>query len=80
MSKLELLINRPLVAFDPANPEHRKHYVEFRKYGGWGKCPIRFICVDEHGENLVAQMERQMVDYYLKQEFKVKKLYNGSLV
>lgn len=80
MSKLEILINRPLVPFDPANKNHRKWFSNFRKYGGWGQCPVRFICLDEYGLNLVAQIQRQLVDYYLQREFKDGPFFEGRIV
>jgi hypothetical protein len=71
MSRLEYY-SRPLVAFDPYKKEHRKHYAEFLKYGGWGKCPVRFICPDEVGQSLPDIIRQQLVNYYMEKEFKVK--------
>ena len=55
MSKLEFYA-RPLVAFDPSNKEHRKWYHEFMQYGGWGKCPVRFICPADIGYDLTRSL------------------------
>jgi len=71
MSRLEYLA-RPLVAFDPANKDHRRWYWEFLAYKGWGKCPVRFICTEEHGDNLPSMIQRMVVDYYVNKEFKPK--------
>jgi hypothetical protein len=41
-------------------------------YKGWGKCPVRFICTEEHGDNLPSMIQRMVVDYYVNKEFKPK--------
>jgi hypothetical protein len=69
MSRLEYY-NRPLVAFDPANKEHRRFYYEFLKENTWGRCPVRFICPEEAGSDLVKMIQRLMIEYYVRQEFK----------
>jgi len=71
MSSLEYLA-RPLVAFDASNKDHRRWYWEFVAYKGWGKCPVRFICTEEHGDNLPSMIQRMVVDYYINKEFKPK--------
>jgi hypothetical protein len=63
---------RQLVAFDPHNKDHRRWYWEFVAYKGWGKCPVRFICTEEHGDNLPSMIQRMVVDYYINKEFKPK--------
>ena len=68
MSRLEYLA-RPLVAFDPSNKDHRRYYWEFMTYKGWGQCPVRFICTEEHGDNLPAMIQRMVVEYYVAKEF-----------
>ena len=68
MSKLEYFC-RPLVAFDPHNKDHRRWYYEFVDYGGWGKCPVRFICPDDTGFDLTIMIRNQLVEYYIKKEF-----------
>lgn len=69
MSKIEYYM-RPLVAFDPANKEHRKFFHQFMELKTWGHCPVRFICPDEYGSDLVKMMTRQIAEYYIRQEFK----------
>jgi len=71
MSRLEYLA-RPLVAFDPNNKDHRRYYWEFMAYKGWGQCPVRFICTEDHGDNLPAMIQRMMVEYYVAKEFEPK--------
>lgn len=72
MSRLEYY-SRPLVAFDPANKEHRRFYHQFLKENTWGRCPVRFICPSEHGMDLIKMIQKQMVEYYVAQEFKNEK-------
>jgi hypothetical protein len=69
MSRLEYY-NRPLVAFDPANKEHRRFYYNFLETNTWGTCPVRFICPAETGMDLVKMIQTQLVEYYVRQEFK----------
>lgn len=71
MSRLEYY-SRPLVAFDPYKKEHRKYYAQFLEHGGWGHCPVRFICPDEIGMSLPDIIRQQLVNYYMEKEFKVK--------
>jgi hypothetical protein len=68
VSKLEFYA-RPLVAFDPSKKEHRRWFHEFMNYGGWGNCPVRFICPEESGSDLVKMITHQLVDYYIEKEF-----------
>lgn len=78
MNKLEYLISRPLVRFDPANKEHRRYFADFLKHGGWGGCPVRFICMDEYSDNLIAQIQRQLLEYYMGREFKNSPYFKTS--
>mgnify|MGYP006275431677 FL=1 len=73
MSRLEYLA-RPLVAFDPYNKDHRRYYAEFLTYGGWGKCPVRFIVTEDHGHDLPTMIQRSLVTYYIDREFGGSKL------
>lgn len=68
MSKLEYLA-RPLVAFDPYNKDHRRFYAEFVEYGGWGKCPVRFICPEDYGMDLPSMIKNSLIQYYIDREF-----------
>ena len=60
--------SRPIVSFDPANPEHRRWYAEFVKYNTWGKCPVRFMA-EALDQDLVSYINEKMLSYYIKQEF-----------
>lgn len=73
MSRLEFL-SRPLVAFDPAKKEHRRFYYEFIERKGWGWCPVRFICPDDTGMNLVTMIQRALIEYYIDKEFRGQKV------
>jgi hypothetical protein len=68
MSKLEFY-SRPLVAFDPYNKDHRRYYAEFLEYGGWGMCPVRFICPEDTGMDLTVMIKNQLNSYYIDREF-----------
>lgn len=69
MSRLEFYA-RPLVAFDPSNKDHRRWYYEFLEYRGWGKCPVRFICTEDHGSDLTVMIRNALVEYYVNKEFR----------
>ena len=71
MTKLAFFA-RPLVAFDPANKDHRRYYAEYLEYGGWGKSPVQFICPEDHGD-LITMMQRALVAWYTVDEFGSKK-------
>lgn len=73
MSRLEFL-SRPLVAFDPQNKDHRRYYAEFLEYGGWGRCPVRFIVTEEHANDLPTMIKNSLVEYYVTREFGGDKL------
>ena len=68
MSKLEFYA-RPFVAFDARNKQHRKWYYEFLEYGGWGRCPVRFICPQDTGADLTIMIRNQLIEYYVDKEF-----------
>ena len=68
MSRLEYY-NRPYVAFDPANKNHRRYYAEFLENRGWGRCPVRFICPEDSGSDLTVMIKSLLVQYYVDREF-----------
>lgn len=61
--------SRPWIAFDANDRNHRRWYSEFVKHGTWGRCPYRFIVPDDQG-NLVTLIQRKLIEYYVKREFK----------
>jgi hypothetical protein len=56
------------VAFEATDPQHREWFAEFRKLGTWGKCPVRFIIPDDHGD-LITMIQRRLIDFYVGKEF-----------
>lgn len=69
MSRLSY-IGRPWVVFDPNNRQHRSWYTEFQRHGTWGRCPVRFIVSEDHGD-LLTMIQRSLIRYYTDREFKV---------
>lgn len=67
MSKLSYF-GRPWVVFNAKNSEHRQAFAEFQKSGTWGHCPVRFILA-EGSSNLVTQIQRELVQFYINEEF-----------
>lgn len=72
MSKLEYYA-RPLVAFDATNKMHRRYYNQFMVHMSWGRCPVRFICPESNGSDLVKMIQTELLKYYVEKEFRVKK-------
>jgi hypothetical protein len=67
MSRLAF-IGRPWVAFDANNKHHRQQFAQFQRLGTWGKCPVRFIVSDDHGD-LITMIQRRLIEYYVGKEF-----------
>ena len=63
------LMMRPWEAFDPTDVDHRKWYAEYVRTGSWSHCPVRFVDPNDCG-NLAMSMQRTLVEYYCKKEFK----------
>jgi hypothetical protein len=68
------LKERPIIEFEASNPKHRKYFADFVKKKSWGYIPIRFA-VRGSRTDLVNQIERDLIDYYVFKEFKVKNTY-----
>lgn len=62
------------MAFDPNNKDHRRYYAEYMEYGGWGKCPVRFICPEDYGMDLPSMIRFRLIEYYVDREFGGNKL------
>ena len=71
MSRLALY-GRPWVVFDAKNREHRQWFAEFNKSGAWGRCPVRFVVNDDHGD-LITQIQRELIQFYVDKEFGTEK-------
>lgn len=67
MSRLQLH-GRPYVVFSAKDKEHRKWFAEFNKSGAWGRCPVRFVVNDDHGD-LITQIQRELIAHYVSKEF-----------
>ena len=57
------------MAFDPANKDHRRYYAEFVELGSWGRCPVRFICPEDNGGDLISMIKNNLIQYYIDREF-----------
>jgi len=68
MSRLQLH-GRQFVVFDAKNRQHRQWFAEFNKSGAWGKCPVRFVVNDDHGD-LITMIQRELIQHYVDKEFK----------
>ena len=68
MTKLEYLV-RPMVPFDPYNKDHRRYYADYLETGGWGSCPVRFICPEDNGDNLPSMIKNSLIAWYVEREF-----------
>jgi len=61
------LYRKPLVKFEPSNPEHRQMVATFLKDGTWSTCPVRFYTPGDI--SVKAYTLDSLVQYYLNQEF-----------
>lgn len=62
------LNQRPYVAFDAANKQHRRWFSEFHENRTWGHCPVRFVIPDDCGD-LVSMIRSRLIDFYVGKEF-----------
>ena len=67
MSRLDY-VGRPWVAFEAGNKQHRQWFADFQRKGTWGRCPVRFIVSDDHGD-LVTMIQRRLIQHYVDREF-----------
>ena len=67
MSRLDY-VGRPWTSFEAANKQHRQWFAEFQRAGTWGRCPVRFIVSDDHGD-LVTMIQRRLIQHYVDREF-----------
>lgn len=67
MSRLQLF-GRPWVVFDSGDKEHRQWFAEFQRSGTWGRCPVRFVVNDNHGD-LLTMIQRELIAHYISKEF-----------
>jgi hypothetical protein len=71
MSRLQLH-GRPWVVFDAANKDHRRWFAAFNQSGAWGRCPVRFVVNEDHGD-LITQVQRELIQFYVDREFGTEK-------
>lgn len=62
------------MAFDPNNKDHRRYYAEFVELGSWGHCPVRFICPEDSGGDLISMIKNNLIQHYIDREFGGSKL------
>lgn len=67
MSRLQLH-GRPYVVFDPKNKDHRRWFADFNQTGAWGRCPVRFVVNEDHGD-LITMIQRELIKFYVDKEF-----------
>jgi hypothetical protein len=67
MSRLQLH-GRPYVVFSAKDKQHRKWFAEFNRTGAWGRCPVRFVIDNDHGD-LITMIQRELIRYYVSKEF-----------
>jgi hypothetical protein len=67
MSRLQLH-GRPYVVFSAKNKEHRRWFADFNRTGAWGRCPVRFVIPDDHGD-LITMIQRELIRFYVEKEF-----------
>ena len=67
MSRLALY-GRQYVVFDAKNRQHRQWFADFNPTGAWGRCPVRFVVNDDHGD-LVTMIQRELIQHYVEKEF-----------
>ena len=68
MSRLQLH-GRQFMVFDANNKDHRKWFADFNATRQWGRCPVRFVVNDDHGD-LITQIQRELIQFYVDKEFK----------
>lgn len=68
MSRLQLY-GRPWIVFDATNKDHRRWFADFNKNLTWARCPVRFVVNEDHGD-LITQIQRALIQYYVDKEFK----------
>jgi hypothetical protein len=67
LSRLQLH-GRPFVVFDAKNKDHRRWFADFNQTGAWGRCPVRFVVNEDHGD-LITMIQRELIKFYVDKEF-----------
>jgi hypothetical protein len=77
MTKSFILTQRPFVVFDAANAEHRGLYNKFLKTRSWKHSTCQWL-IDDSSLDVVHNINRKMIQYYMSQEFSTKKTKKPS--
>jgi hypothetical protein len=56
------------VVFNAKNKDHRRWFADFNETGAWGRCPVRFVVNDDHGD-LITMIQRELIAHYVAKEF-----------
>lgn len=67
MQSLLDLHRRPVVYFDPKNPNHREQMAIFLRTGTWSKSPYAFYAPENL--SIKAYALQTMLEFYLSEEF-----------
>jgi hypothetical protein len=67
VSRLQLH-GRPWVVFDAKDKDHRRWFADFNQTGAWGRCPVRFVVNEDHGD-LITMIQRELIRFYVDREF-----------
>jgi hypothetical protein len=67
MSRLQLH-GRPWVVFNAKDKDHRRWFADFNQTGAWGRCPVRFVVNEDHGD-LITMIQRELIRFYVDREF-----------
>jgi hypothetical protein len=59
---------RPIVAFDPSDADHRAHFHRFEQTSTWSSCPVRFH-LDDNFTNVVSMIHGKLLAHYTQSEF-----------
>jgi hypothetical protein len=54
--------------YDAKNKNHLQLYADFNKTAQWGRCPVRFVVNEDHGD-LITQIQRELIQFYVDKEF-----------
>jgi len=67
VSRLQLH-GRPWVVFNAKDKDHRRWFADFNQTGAWGRCPVRFVVNEDHGD-LITMIQRELIRFYVDREF-----------
>jgi hypothetical protein len=65
--------------FNAKNREHRQWFADFNETSQWGRCPVRFVVNEDHGD-LITQIQRELIQYYVDKEFATPRVRPKTVV